>query len=280
MVKPTARRQAVGFLQAEFKVSERRACRVVGCSRMSHRYESVRPVPAALLEKLRAHAAARPRWGYRRLHLLLRRDGELVNHKRVYRLYRAEGLSVRTKRRRRMAASPRTVLPPATRPNQRWSMDFVSDATEDGRRFRVFGIVDDFTRRCVALEVDTSFSGARLARLLSELGARVGLPEMLISDNGPEFISRAMDQWAFASKVQLHFIRPGKPVENAYAESFNGKFRDECLNSTWFAGLDHARAVIGAWRTDYNDVRPHSSLDGRTPSEYERAFTGLTQQVA
>lgn len=155
-------------------------------------------------------------------------------------------------------------------------MDFVSDATEDGRLFRVFAVVDDFTRRCVALEVDTSFSGARLALLLGDLGAAA----TLVSDNGPEFISRALDQWAFANKVQLHFIRPGKPVENAHAESFNGKFQDECLNSTWFASLDHARQHIAAWRDDYNDVRPHSSLDGRTPSEYERLFNaGLTQRV-
>lgn len=282
MVKPTARRQAVGWLQAEFNVSERKACRALGASRTSHRYESIKPAPTELLEKLRAHATARPRWGYRRLHLLLRRGGDLVNHKRVYRLYRAEGLSVRTKRRRRMAASPRTVLPPATRPNERWSMDFVSDVTESGRRFRVFTVVDDFTRKCVALEVDTSFSGERLARILRALGAGESVFPMLVSDNGPEFTSKAMDQWAFAKKVPLHFIRPGKPTENAYAESFNGKFRDECLNAQWFGDLDHARQLIAAWRDDYNDVRPHSSLDGLTPSEYEREITqrGLAQRVA
>jgi putative transposase len=281
MVKPTACRQAVGWIQAEFKVSERKACRALGSSRTSHRYRSTRPVPAELLAKLRELAAKRPRFGYRRLHLLLRRDGMPVNHKRVYRLYRTEGLSVRTKRRRRMVASPRTVLQPATRPQQRWSMDFVSDITETGRRFRVFTLVDDFTRRCLALEVDTSFSGARIARVLGELILMHGKPEMVTCDNGPEFTSRALDQWAFASCVQLHFIRPGKPVENAYAESFNGRFRDECLNSIWFADLLHAREQIRAWLEDYNNARPHSSLDGLTPIEYEQNFNrGLTLSVA
>lgn len=270
-------RQAVGLVQAELKLSERQACRALGVSRSSMRYQSSRPVPTALIEKLKSLAMKRPRWGYRRLWLLLKREGEQVNHKRVYRLYRAEGLSVRRKARKRMVSATRkTVLPPVTRPNERWSMDFVSDVTEGGRRFRVFAVVDDFTRRCVALEVATSFSGARLARLLRELGADDIRP-MLVSDNGPEFTSKALDQWAFTSQVPLHFIRPGKPVE-----SFNGKFRDECLNAQWFADLDEARRLIAEWRNDYNDVRPHSSLDGQTPSEYERNFNhgGLTSRVA
>lgn len=283
MVRPAAYRQAVGWAQAEFDVSERRACRVLGTSRSSLRYISARPVPMELLEKLRALAQKRPRFGYRRLWQLLRRAGEVVNHKRVYRLYRAEGLSVRRKLRKRMAAAARkTELPVVTRPNERWSMDFVSDATEMGRRFRVFAIVDDFTRKCVALEVDTSFSGARLARLLRELGAGDTHRPLLVSDNGPEFTSKALDQWAFNANIQLHFIRPGKPVENAYVESFNGKFRDECLNAQWFADLDDARRLIAAWRDDYNSARPHSSLDGLTPNEYEQNFNqrGLTLRVA
>jgi putative transposase len=272
MVKPTDRRQAVGSIQASYEFSERRACRALGFSRSSHRYASRRQEPAELLERLRAHAASRPRFGYRRLHLLLRRDGEQVNHKRVYRLYCLEGLSVRTKRRKRMVAAPRTVLPPPTRPNQRWSMDFVSDVTEKSRRFRVLTLVDDFTRRCMALVVDTSFSGKRIGRVLDELAAVHRLPQTIVVDNGPEFTSNALDQWAYQRGAKLHFIRPGKPVENAYIESFNGKFRDECLNSNWFADLLHARSVIEAWRVDYNDVRPHSSLDGLAPSEYEANF--------
>jgi putative transposase len=280
MVKPAARRQAVGFIQAEFKFSARRACRVVGVARSSWSYASRRPEPKALLEKLHALAAKRPRFGYRRLYTMLRRDGEVVNHKRVYRLYKAEGLSVRTKRRKRMAAAPRTVLPPATKPNERWSMDFVSDSFIDGRRFRVFTLVDDFSRRCIELFVDTSISGGRLARLFGSLGETHGLPKTMVCDNGPEFTSKALDQWAFKNGVTLHFIRPGKPVENAYAESFNGKFRDECLNASWFINLQDARQGIAAWKQDYNEVRPHSSLGDLTPIEYERANSGLTQRVA
>lgn len=261
-------------------MSARRACAVVGLARSSWSYASRRPEPKELVEKLKALASKRPRFGYRRLHLLLRREGHGVNHKRVYRLYKAEGLSVRTKRRKRMAAAPRTVLPPATKPNERWSMDFVSDALLTGRRFRVFTLVDDFTRKCVALHVDSGISGGRIARLFDELGASVGLPSMLVCDNGPEFTSKALDQWAYKNNVTLHFIRPGKPVENAYAESFNGKFRDECLNTAWFVSLDDARRQIEAWRQDYNEVRPHSSLGGLTPMEYERANSGLTQRVA
>jgi putative transposase len=196
---------------------------------------------------------------YRYLWTLFRREGQPINHKRVCRLYRAEGVAVRTKRRKRMAAAPRLVLPPATRPKERWSMDFVSDVTDSGKRFRIFTIVDDFSRRAMATVVDTSFSGARLARILRELGVGDAHRPMLVSDNGPEFTTKAIDQWAFANKVQLHFIRPGKPTENAFIESFNGRLRDECLNSSWFADLDHARRVIEAWRNECNNDRPHSS---------------------
>ena len=273
MVKPAARRQVVGWAQAEYGISERRACAIVGSARSSHRYCSHRPGTEALVEQLKLLATKRPRFGYRRLHLLLRRQGVVVNHKRIYRLYRAEGLSVRMKRRRRLVAAPRLALPPPTRINERWSMDFVSDVTETGVRFRVLTIVDDFSRRCVALVPGRSFGQGRLARILRELGATTTLPTTIVTDNGSEFTSKATDQWAWASNVTMHFIRPGKPVENAYIESFNGKFRDECLNATWFADVDHARAEISAWRDDYNNVRPHSSLDGLTPAEYERAST-------
>ena len=274
MVKPTARREAVGWAQQEFSVSERLACRALGVSRASHRYRSRRPVPSALIEKLKAHASRRPRWGY-----LLRREGVEVNHKRVYRLYRLEGMAVRTKRRRRMAASPRVALPAVSRPNERWSMDFLTDHTAGGRRFRVLTIVDGFSRRCPGFIVDTSISGARVGRFLEQLGEVHGLPRTLVVDNGPEFTSNALDRWAYANGVELHFIRPGKPIENAFAESFNGRVRDECLNTTWFADLDHARHVLEEWRKDYNEVRPHSSLGGLTPFEYERALPGPAQNV-
>lgn len=282
MVKPAAFRRAVGFLQAEKKMSARRACRVLGLARSSLTYTSRRKQPKGLVERLRAHAAARPRFGYRGLHRLIRRDGFKVNHKRVYRLYRLEDLAVRRKTRRKLAGHVvRTVLPPPSRPNQRWSMDFVSDAVWSGRRFRTFNVVDDFTRESLAILVETSIGGARVARLLAELVAARGKPDVIVCDNGPEFTGKELDRWSYESGVRIHFIRPGKPIENAYCESFNGRFRDECLNQNWFTDLSDAREKIEAWRRDYNEVRPHGSLGGATPKEYaQQTNSGLTQRVA
>jgi len=221
-----------------------------------------------LLNEIRAHAAARPRFGYRRIHVLLRRDGWRVNHKRVYRIYRAEGLAVRRRKRKRMAVGLRTVLPPPSGPNERWSMDFTLDTLASGRRFRTLNVVDDFTRECLAIEVDTSLGGARVVRVLDRLLATRGRPTVIVCDNGPEFAGKTLDAWAYLAGVKIHFIRPGKPVENCYVESFNGKFRDECLNDHWFLDLGDARTKIEDWRTDYNEVRPHSSLGDLTPKEY------------
>jgi putative transposase len=268
MVKPAAYRQAVGLLQGEFKFSERRACSVLGQPRSSCRYLPRRTTVQALLDDLLELAVKRPRFGYRRLHLLLRRRGWRVNHKRVYRLYRAEGLAVRRKKRKRMAAWLRVPLLVPTRPNERWSMDFVHDTLASGRKFRVLNIVDDLTREALAIEVDTSLGGARVVRVLDRLVALRGLPEVIVCDNGPEFTGRALDEWAYRMGVRIHFIQPGKPTENAYVESFNGKFRDECLNEHWFLDLDDARAKIENWRVDYNEVRPHSSLGNLTPKDY------------
>lgn len=260
----------MGYLQLAFGMSERRACRTAAVSRATHRYESVREEPGGLVAKLKQLAQEKPRYGYRQLHRLLRRQGVHVNHKRVYRLYRSEGMALRIKRRRRCAASPRVALPPATRPSQRWSMDFVSDHTTDGRRFRILTLVDVFSRRSPGICVDVSITGKRVTRVLDELAATGGLPEEITIDNGPEFISNDLDQWAFERGVRLHFIRPGKPTENAHIESFNGRLRDECLNATWFHGLEHARDVITDWWHDYNLARPHSALGGLTPMEYEQ----------
>lgn len=272
MVKPAAYREAAGFLQTEFDVSQRRACAVVGHARSSCRYRSKRPAADKLSARLVELATERPRFGYRRLAVMLRREGWTVNHKRVYRLYKELGLAVRRKKRKRLAAGLRTVLPPPTRPNQRWSMDFMQDTLTSGRRFRTFNIVDDMTRECLAIEVDTSISGVRVARTLQRIIDQRGMPEVIVSDNGPEFAGRAMDAWAYQAGVKLHFIRPGKPVENCYVESFNGKFRDECLNEHWFADLADARSKIASWLTDYNEVRPHSSLANATPKEYSTAL--------
>jgi putative transposase len=221
-----------------------------------------------LLDELRAHAAARPRFGYRRIHVLLRRGGWRVNHKRVYRLYRAEGLAVRRRKRKRMAVGLRTVLPPPSRPNERWSMDFTLDTLASGRKFRTLNVVDDFTRECLAIEVDTSLGGARVVRVLDRLRELRGLPGVVVCDNGPEFTGQVLDAWAYKVGLKIHFIRPGKPVENCYVESFNGKFRDECLNDHWFLDLEDAQTKIQSWRDDYNEVRPHSSLGDLTPKEY------------
>jgi putative transposase len=240
-------------------------------SRSSYYYESSPQDEEALRQALREKAAQRRRFGYRRLHVLLRREGWNDNHKRVYRVYRELGLQVK-RRSRKHAAKWRGEKPVvAQRPNQRWSLDFMSDQLADGRRFRLLNVVDDFTRECLAVEVDTSLSGQRVARVLEQLCVMRGVPEQLVSDNGPEFISRAVDNWAYQRGVKWQHIEPGKPVQNAYVESFNGKMRDECLNEHWFERVPHARQIIQDWRWDYNEVRPHSSLANRTPREFARA---------
>jgi len=199
----------------------------------------------------------------------------VINHKRTERIYREEGLALRRKRRRKGAAGSRVMMPPPQRPNQRWSMDFVSDSIVTGRRFRALAIVDDYSRECPVIEVDTSLGGARVVSVLARLAETRGLPNVITTDNGPEFTGRALDEWAYGKGVQLNFIRPGKPIENAYAESFIGRLRDECLNENWFMNLKHARDIIEDWRKDYNEVRPHSSLNGMAPREYAVTAAGL-----
>ena len=234
----------------------------------------------AVLARLQAHAAVRARFGYRRLHILLEREGLAVNHKRVYRIYRAAGLQVRRRRRKRLTRADRVPLPAPSQRLERWSMDFTTDTLADGRNFRTLNIVDDFTRECLAIEVDRSLPGLRVTRVLDRLHAAVGLPQTIVVDNGPEFAGRTLDAWAYARGVTLRFIRPGKPIENAYVESFNGKFRDECLNEHWFVSLADAKAEIEAWRIDYNTVRPHSSLDGRTPEQFASDLCGGSPAAA
>ena len=199
----------------------------------------------------------------------------MINHKRTERLYHEEGLALRRKRRRKGTAGLRVMMPSPQRPNQRWSMDFVTDSIVTGRRFRALAIVDDYSRECPAIEVDTSLGGVRVVSVLERLAEARGLPNVITTDNGPEFTGRALDEWAYRKGVQLNFIRPGKPIENAYAESFIGRLRDECLNENWFMNLKHARDIIEDWRRDYNEVRPHSSLHGRAPMEYAETATGL-----
>jgi putative transposase len=269
-VSPIARREAVGWLQTR-GTTLRRACRVVGLSTATWRYQrQTSATNADVLARLQAHAAVRARFGYRRLHILLAREGLVINHKRVHRLYCAAGLQVRRRTRKRLTRADRVPLPLPSRPRERWSMDFTTDTLADGRSFRTLNIVDDFTRECVAIEVDRSLPGLRVTRVLDRLAAMIGLPTSIVMDNGPEFAGRTLDAWAYAHRVTLRFIRPGKPIENAYVESFNGKFRDECLNEHWSVSLADAKATIESWRIDYNTVRKHSSLHDATPDAFAR----------
>jgi putative transposase len=221
-----------------------------------------------LHERLRELAAERRRFGYRRLAVLLRREGWAANWKRVYRVYRQEHLQVGKRPRKRVVSQQRLPLALPGGPNERWSMDFMTDSLATGRRFRVLNVVDDFTRECLRIEVDTSLGGERVGRVLEELRWLRGGPQVIVVDHGPEFTSQALDRWAYRRGVKLHFIDPGKPEQNAYVESFNGKFRDECLNEHWFANLREAREKIEDWRQDYNRRRPHSALGYRTPEEF------------
>ncbi|OLC70175.1 MAG: hypothetical protein AUH78_21835 [Gemmatimonadetes bacterium 13_1_40CM_4_69_8] len=262
-----ARRAVVAEWRAAAGLSERRACRFLGAGRSSQRYRGHRMQPSGLQERLTELAAARPRWGYRRLWVLLRREGYAVNWKRVYRLYREAGLAVKRRRRKR-AAVARRPLPPATRPNERWSMDFVHDRLINGRWFRSLTIVDDFTRECLAIEVDTSLTGARVVEVLTQLALGRPLARTIVVDNGPEFAGRVLDAWAYRRGITLAFIQPGKPTQNAFVESFNSRLRDECLNAHWFVTVTEAQLTIEAWRDDYNTQHPHGSLGRQTP----RAF--------
>ena len=266
---PRARRRVVTHLQAAYQVSERRACRATGFARSSQRYRSVRPPRRELRDRLQTLALLKPRWGYRRLHWLLRREGWMVNRKCVQRVYREEGLSVKRRPRKRVSV-PRVPHAVTTRPNERWSMDFVRDALGNGRAFRALTIVDDCTRECVAIEVDTSLPGERVVRVLERLAGTRGLPQGIVCDNGPEFAGQVLDQWAHRRGVALLFIQPGKPVQNAFAESFNGRLRDECLNATWFWTLVEAQSSIEQWRVEYNEARPHSGLAGVPPAVVAR----------
>ena len=249
-------------------------------SRTTYGYKSHREDDTRLRNRLRELAGQRKRFGSPRLHIMLKRENLVVNHKRTERIYREEGLALRRKRLRKGAAGARMVIPAPERPNQKWSMDFVTDSIVTGRRFRALAIVDDYSRECPAIEVDTSMGGARVVGVLEKLAELRGLPEVITVDNGPEFAGRALDEWAYRKGIKLSFIRPGKPIENAFAESFNGRLRDECLNINWFLSLKHAREMIEDWRKDYNTVRPHSALGGRAPQEFMALDGNAKMQLA
>jgi putative transposase len=273
MVTPAAEREAVAHLRGEHEMSERRACQLLQCCRMTIRYASVRVDDAVLRDRMKAIAHKRRRFGYRRIHVLLRREGMTVNHKRLFRLYREDKLAVRKRSGRKRALGIRTPMLVPLMPNQRWSLDFVSDQFTDCRRFRVLTVIDDCTRECLALVADTSLSGRRVARELHQIVAQRGSPKMIVSDNGTEFTSNAILIWADEAKVDWHYIAPGKPTQNGFIESFNGKLRDEKLNDTLFTTLHQARVELATWRNDYNHHRPHSGLGWLTPSEFAKTAT-------
>lgn len=270
MVTPAARREAAAHLGQQYEVSQRRACKAIGSDRSSVRYRSRRPDDGAIRVRLRALAAVRRRFGYRRLHVLLGREGTHMNHKKLRRLYREERLQVRRRGGRKRALGTRAPMTIPQGPNQRWSLDFLSDTLTDGRRFRILAIVDDFTRECLCLVADTSLSGVRVARELDKVIAVRGRPAMCVSDNGTELTSMAILRWCQETHVEWHYIAPGKPTQNAFVESFNGRLRDELLNETLFVSLAHARTVLTAWKDDYNTIRPHSRLGNLPPAAYAK----------
>lgn len=251
-------------------LSERRACRLTRLDRSTFQYRKRVDSDDGLRRRLRELAGERRRFGYRRLGILLAREGFKVNHKKLYRLYREEGLAVRRRRGRKRALGTRRPILVPDEPNQRWSLDFVSDALADGRRFRLLCIVDDHSREALAVVADTSLSGQRVTRELDALISRRGKPGMIVSDNGTELTSHAVLRWVQETGVEWHYIAPGKPMQNAFVESFNGRLRDECLNEHLFHTLPEARSLIEEWRIDYNTTRPHTSLNGMAPADYAR----------
>jgi putative transposase len=271
-LKPARRRELIDYLRQVWQVSIRRACSVLKARRSTYHYKRRRPSQAALRKRIREIAETRVRYGYRRIHVLLRREGWQVNAKRVYRLYTEEGLQLRNKTpKRKVSAKLRDDRMPASAPNEVWAMDFMSDQLFDGRRLRILTVVDAFSRLSPAIDVRQSYRGANVVDTLERVTKVYGVPKTIRVDNGPEFISKALDLWAYINGVTLDFSRPGKPTDNAFIESFNGSFRAECLNASWFLSLEDARSKCEAWRQDYNEVRPHSSIGQKAPIELAKA---------
>lgn len=274
MVTPQGKREAVAYVEKAHDVSERRACRTLGIERSLARYSFTRPPDTLLRKRLKALAAERRRFGYRRLAIFLKREGFADNLKKIHRIYKEEKLQVRRRKGRKKASGTRAPLPNPDSINQVWSLDFMSDALTDGRRFRALAVVDQCSRECLTITADTSMPGLRVVRELDMLIAMRGKPKVIVSDNGPELTCRAVQIWAAENNIDWHYIQPGKPQQNGYTESLNDKIRDECLNEHWFESLAEARQIVEAWRQDYNHVRPHSSLNYLTPMEFVAAKNG------
>jgi len=261
----------------ELGLSERRSCRLTGVSRSTIRYQSVRPAETEIRQRLHDLADRHRRFGHPRLHVLLRREGFVINRKKSHRIYVEERLQVRKRKKRRRSAIMRKPLVLPSRPGQRWSMDFMSDQLSSGRRIRLFNVIDDYTRQCLAIVVDVSINGQRVSRELTRLIDLNGRPDFIVCDNGSEFTSLVMFDWAQRSGVGLQFIQPGKPSQNGFCESFNGRVRDECLNESLFSSLREAWEITTKWRKTYNTERPHSALNWATPNEFAKSCSGLNR---
>jgi putative transposase len=267
----TGMKATVEQLRSEYAFSERRACRLIRLAVSTYRYQQCRN-DTSLGEQLMALAREKPRYGYRRLHVLLLRTGTIANHKRVWRVYHEVGLSVKRRKRKRLVRVGRP-YEAVSEPNQEWALDFASDRLATGRSLRVLSVVDAFTRECIALEVDTGFASRRVTRVLDAALARRAWPQRIRCDNGPELTSRHFLAWCIERQIDLRHIQPGRPMQNGHVESFHGKLRDECLNTSWFRNLFDARRRIAAWKREYNEQRPHSSLQYQTPTEFARSVT-------
>lgn len=267
MVTPQAKKTSSTWLKENHGISQRRACKLVGVQRSTARYQSKRPDESDLAEKIKRIAYEKKRFGYRRIHMILKRENVLVNHKKVFRIYKACGLKVLKRGGRKRVLGIRGKAFQATLPNQNWSLDFVHDALSDGRKIRLLTIIDEFTRECLQIVVDTSLNGRRVSKELEQLIEQRGKPEMIKSDNGTEFTSNVILRWCSDQGIKWHYIQPGKPYQNGNIESFNGKLRDECLNENWFLSLREAQQIVEKWREDYNCSRPYSALQGKTPQE-------------
>ncbi|HED1244715.1 TPA: IS3 family transposase [Enterobacter bugandensis] len=272
-LRPVQKREAVAYLLDAYRIGLRRGCRLMMQSRTVYNYRSCRD-DRALTQRIREIAEARVRYGCQRIHILLRREGWLINHKKTHRIYCLEGLNLRTKRpRRHVTARHRRVRPEVSAVDQCWSMDFVADNLFNGRRIRALAIVDNFSRECLAIQVGQGLRGEDVVVVMERLKQmKRRVPLRLQTDNGSEFISKSLDRWAYENKVTMDFSRPGKPTDNALVESFNGSLRDECLNVHWFLSLEDAQEKIECWRQEYNQQRPHSSLNNLTPEEFIRSL--------
>lgn len=265
----------VVFLCEAYKATERRSCRLIKFSRTSNRYKQKGKDNRALIDRLKELAGSRPRYGARRLHVLLRREGWVVNHKKVHRLYKELGLQLHVRRKKKRPTHMRVPGEQPRAMNIRWAMDFMHDSIDTGRRFRLLSIVDIFSRECLSIEADYSLRAANVVASLERIRRRGCCPQVITVDNGSEFVSRKLDEWAFVNGVQLDFIKPGRPIENSFIESFNGRLRDECLNLNVFHSIEEAREKLEEWRIDYNTRRPHGSLGDLTPCEYAERFRNL-----